>query len=151
MEWIIGRGRHMTIFPNLLLNDLASTHLRTYRPLAVDRMETMIWCIAPVGEPKDMRAARLRKFEDFFLPSGMATPDDVAVAESAQKASFALNSKWTNMGRGMDFKIDGPDAAARELGFSPQASQQQLGPRDRYAGRLPTLARDDGTRRGAPP
>ena len=112
----------MTIFPNLLLNDLASTHLRTYRPLSVDRMETMIWCIAPVGEPAEMRAARLRKFEDFFLPSGMATPDDVAVAESAQKASFAFNSKWTNMGRGIDFRIDGPDAAARELGMTPQAS-----------------------------
>ncbi len=110
----------MTIFPNLLLNDLASTHLRTYRPLAVDRMETMIWCIAPAGEPAEMRAARLRKFEDFFLPSGMATPDDVAVAESAHKASFAFNSKWTNMGRGIDFRIDGPDAAARELGMTPQ-------------------------------
>jgi benzoate/toluate 1,2-dioxygenase subunit alpha len=122
LDWVIGRGRHMTIFPNLLLNDLASTHLRTYRPLAVDRMETMIWCIAPVGEPKQMRAARLRKFEDFFLPSGMATPDDVAVAESAHKASFAFDSKWTNMGRGMDFKIDGPDHAARELGMSPAAS-----------------------------
>lgn len=122
MEWIVGRGRHMTIFPNLLMNDLASTHLRTYRPLAVNRMETIIWCIAPVGEPKEMRAARLRKFEDFFLPSGMATPDDVAVAESAHKASFAFDSKWTNMGRGIDFKIDGPDGAARDLGMSPQAS-----------------------------
>jgi benzoate/toluate 1,2-dioxygenase alpha subunit len=86
MEWIVGRGRHMTIFPNLLLNDLASTHLRTYRPLAVDRMETMIWCIAPVGEPADLRAARLRKFEDFFLPSGMATPDDV------------IASRWNSSG-----------------------------------------------------
>ena len=112
----------MPIFPNLLLNDLASTHLRCYRPLAVDRMETMIWCIAPVGEPIDMRAARLRKFEDFFLPSGMATPDDVAVAESAQKASLAFNSKWTSMGRGSEFRIEGPDAAARELGMSPHAS-----------------------------
>jgi len=122
LEWILGRGRHMTIFPNLLMNDLASTHLRCYRPLSVDRMETMIWCIAPVGEPAEMRAARLRKFEDFFLPSGMATPDDVAVAESAQKASFAFNSKWTSMGRGSEFRIDGPDAAARELGMVPQAS-----------------------------
>jgi benzoate/toluate 1,2-dioxygenase alpha subunit len=122
MEWIMGRGRHMTIFPNLLMNDLASTHLRTYRPIAVDRMETMIWCIAPAGEPKEMRAARLRKFEDFFLPSGMATPDDVAMAESAQKASFAFDSKWTNMGRGAEFRVDGPDAAARELGMSPKAS-----------------------------
>jgi benzoate/toluate 1,2-dioxygenase alpha subunit len=98
------------------------THLRTYRPLAVDRMETMIWCIAPVGEPADLRAARLRKFEDFFLPSGMATPDDVAVAEAAQRASHALDSRWTIMGRGIDFKIDGPDQAARELGMTPQVS-----------------------------
>ena len=122
VEWILGRGRHMTIFPNLLLNDLASTHLRCYRPLSVDRMETIIWCIAPVGEPTEMRAARLRKFEDFFLPSGMATPDDVAVAESAQKASFAFNSKWTSMDRGSEFRIEGPDAAARELGMVPRAS-----------------------------
>jgi benzoate/toluate 1,2-dioxygenase alpha subunit len=122
LEWIVGRGRHMTIFPNLLLNDLASTHLRTYRPLSVDRMETMIWCIAPVGEPAAARAARLRKFEDFFLPSGMATPDDVAVAESAQKASWALDNKWTIMSRGIDFKVDGPDAAARDLGMTPLAS-----------------------------
>jgi benzoate/toluate 1,2-dioxygenase alpha subunit len=122
MEWILGRGRHMTIFPNLLLNDLASTHLRSYRPIAVNRMETMIWCIAPAGEPGEMRAARLRKFEDFFLPSGMATPDDVAVAESAQKASFAFHSRWTNMTRGIDFRVDGPDEAAKALGMSPRAS-----------------------------
>jgi benzoate/toluate 1,2-dioxygenase alpha subunit len=122
LEWIVGRGRHMTIFPNLLLNDLASTHLRTYRPLSVDRMETMIWCIAPVGEPAAMRAARLRKFEDFFLPSGMATPDDVAICEAAQKASWARGSRWTSMSRGMDFRIDGPDEAARALGMAPKAS-----------------------------
>jgi benzoate/toluate 1,2-dioxygenase alpha subunit len=122
LEWILGRGRHMTIFPNLLLNDLASTHLRTYRPLSVDRMETMIWCIAPKGEAREMRAARLRKFEDFFLPSGMATPDDVAVAESAHKASFAFDSAWTHMDRGSEFRIIGPDAAARELGMQPAAS-----------------------------
>jgi len=122
MEWIVGRGRHMTIFPNLLLNDLASTHLRTYRPLSVDRMETMIWCIAPKGEAPELRAARLRKFEDFFLPSGMATPDDVAIAEAAQKASWALDSPWTIMGRGMDFRVDGPDQAARDLGMAPCVS-----------------------------
>jgi benzoate/toluate 1,2-dioxygenase alpha subunit len=122
LEWILGRGRHMTIFPNLLLNDLASTHLRTYRPLSVDRMETMIWCIAPKGEPADMRAARLRKFEDFFLPSGMATPDDIAIAEAAQRASWALDNKWTVMTRGIEFKIDGPDVAARDLGMTPDAS-----------------------------
>ena len=88
----------------------------------VDRMETMIWCIAPAGEPADLRAARLRKFEDFFLPSGMATPDDVAVAEAAQRASHALDNRWTLMGRGIAFKTDGPDQAARELGMAPAVS-----------------------------
>jgi len=122
MKWVMGRGRHMTIFPNLLLNDLASTHLRTYRPLGPERMETTIWCIAPEGEPADMREARLRKFEDFFLPSGMATPDDIAICEAAQKASWALAAGKTDMSRGQAFKIDGPDEAAAALGMRPAES-----------------------------
>ena len=122
LEWIVGRGRHMTIFPNLLLNELASTHLRTYRPLGPEKMETTIWCIAPAGEAPDLREARLRKFEDFFLPSGMATPDDVAICEGAQKASWALAARSSDMGRGNMFRIDGPDEAARALGFDPVAS-----------------------------
>jgi benzoate/toluate 1,2-dioxygenase alpha subunit len=124
LDWIIGRGRHMTVFPNLLMNDLASSHLRTYRPLSIDRTETIIWCIAPVGEPAEMRAARLRKFEDFFLPSGMATPDDIAIVEAAQRASWALESRWTEMSRGSGaaFHIEGPDQAAKDLGFVPKVS-----------------------------
>lgn len=122
LKWILGRGRHVTIFPNLLLNDLASTHLRVYRPLGLERMETIIWCIAPVGEPADARAARLRKFEDFFLPSGMATPDDVAIAEAAQQASWARASRWSVLTRGLAFCQEGPDQAASELGFVPRMS-----------------------------
>ena len=122
LAWIIDRGRHVTVFPNMLMNDLASTHLRVYRPIGVDRMETIIWCIAPVGEPEEARATRLRKFEDFFLPSGMATPDDVAIAEAAQVASWAHASPWSVLSRGLSFCQDGPDEAARELGFTPAIS-----------------------------
>lgn len=124
LEWIIGRGRHMTIFPNLLLNELASTHLRTYRPLGPEKMETTIWCIAPAGEEPDLREARIRKFEDFFLPSGMATPDDVAICEAAQKASWAKAARGSDMSRGSGaaFSMNGPDEAARALGFDPVAS-----------------------------
>jgi benzoate/toluate 1,2-dioxygenase alpha subunit len=122
LEWILGRGRHTTIFPNLLLNDLASTHLRVYRPLGLERMETIIWCIAPTDEPTEARAARLRKFEDFFLPSGMATPDDVAIVEAAQRASWAHASRWSVLSRGLAFCKEGPDEAARELGFTPRMS-----------------------------
>ena len=122
MDWIVGRGRHITIFPNLLLNDLASSHLRTYRPLGVDKMETTIWCIAPKGEPEDMRAARLRKFEDFFLPSGMATPDDIALCEEAHIASFGKHAGWFDLCRGDAFRTQGPDNVAKAIGFSPIAS-----------------------------
>ena len=122
LAWMIDRGRHVTVFPNLLMNDLASTHLRVYRPLGIDRMETIIWCIAPVGEPAEARAARLRKFEDFFLPSGMATPDDVAIAEAAQHASWAHASPWSLLSRGLHSCQEGPDDAARALGFVPRIS-----------------------------
>lgn len=122
MDWIVGRGRHITIFPNLLLNDLASSHLRTYRPLGVDKMETTIWCIAPKGEPEDMRAARLRKFEDFFLPSGMATPDDIALCEEAHIASHGKHAGWFELSRGDVFRMDGPDEVAKAIGFNPVAS-----------------------------
>lgn len=122
MEWIIGRGRHITVFPNLLLNDLASSHLRTYRPLGVNRMETTIWCIAPKGEPPAERAARLRKFEDFFLPSGMSTPDDIALCEEAHIASFGKHAGWFELTRGDAFRSDGPDDAAKAIGMEPLAS-----------------------------
>jgi benzoate/toluate 1,2-dioxygenase alpha subunit len=52
----------------------------------------------------------------------MATPDDIAIAEAAQRASWALDNKWTVMTRGIEFKIDGPDVAARDLGMTPDAS-----------------------------
>ena len=77
----------------------------------------------------------------------MATPDDVAVAESAQKASFAFNSKWTSMGRGSEFRDRWPRCCRARTWHGAAGLQQQLGPRDRDAGRVPALAPDDGTRR----
>jgi benzoate/toluate 1,2-dioxygenase alpha subunit len=152
LAWMIDRGRHVTVFPNLLMNDLASTHLRVYRPLGVDRMETIIWCIAPVGEPAEARAARLRKFEDFFLPSGMATPDDVAIAEAAQKASWAHQSPWSVLSRGLSFCKDGPDEAARALGFAPRISSDswdhEVAIRGVYRRWLEMLQRDAGWHHG---
>ena len=65
---MLERGRTVTVFPNLLLNDVASTCIRIWRPLCRDdRNET--WCIAPKGEAPDARRARIRKYEDFFLPA----------------------------------------------------------------------------------
>jgi benzoate/toluate 1,2-dioxygenase alpha subunit len=121
-EWMLRRGRNLCVFPNLVLNDLASTHMRSHRPLGPDRTEVTIWCIAPVGEPAEARAARLRKFEEFFLVTGMATSDDVISLDVAHAGCMGRAARWTNFRRGTTTVIDGPDADARALGIDPVTS-----------------------------
>ena len=67
VKWMLERGRTVTVFPNLLLNDVASTCIRIWRPLCVGLTEIETWCIAPKGEAPDARRARIRKYEDFFF------------------------------------------------------------------------------------
>ena len=56
------------------------------------------------------------------------------------------------MGRGIDFKIDGPDAAARELGMSPQASSNswdhEIAMQGVYRRWLEMMERGEERRRG---
>ncbi|MSQ72768.1 MAG: benzoate 1,2-dioxygenase large subunit [Betaproteobacteria bacterium] len=125
-NWMLRRGRNILVFPNLIINDLASTHIRTVRPLGVDQCEITIWCIAPVGEPAEARYARLRKFEDFFLVTGFATSDDVASLDCVQTGSQATARQWTDYSRGMATVVQGADAAARELGFEPVTSNSSF-------------------------
>lgn len=121
-HWMLRRGRNLLVFPNLVLNDLASTHMRTHRPLSADRCEVTIWCIAPKGEPKEARYARLRKFEDFFLVTGLATSDDVISLDVAHAGCRGRELQWTDYARGMGMMHEGPDAEARAFGFKPRIS-----------------------------
>ena len=118
-EWMLRRGRNVLVFPNMVLNDLASTHLRTHRPLGPERTEVTIWCIAPKGEPADARFARLRKFEDFFLVTGLATSDDVISLDTAQAGCHGTGAGWNEYTRGLGQMIKGPDDRARALGMNP--------------------------------
>ena len=121
-DWMLRRGRNLLVFPNLVLNDLASTHLRTHRPLAPTRTEVTIWCIAPKGEPDEARRARLRKFEDFFLVSGLATSDDVVSLDTAQAGCAGGDDGWNEYTRGLAAMRAGPDDLATALGMAPAAS-----------------------------
>jgi benzoate/toluate 1,2-dioxygenase alpha subunit len=121
-DWMINRGQTITIFPNMLLNDVASTTVRTWRPVAVDRTEIETWCLAPIGESKEARRARIRKYEDFFLPGSIAVPDDVRAMEGVQWGAAGLDGQWNDYSYGRHTMIDGPDQAARELGFTPVSS-----------------------------
>jgi benzoate/toluate 1,2-dioxygenase alpha subunit len=121
-EWMLRRGRNLCVFPNLVLNDLASTHLRVHRPLGPGKCEVTIWCIAPKGEPREARIARLRKFEDFFLVTGMATSDDLVSLNVAQEGCAGRAARWTDFARGAATVTAGPDEDARALGINPLSS-----------------------------
>ncbi len=42
------------------------------------------YCLAPRGEDRAARAVRIRQYEEFFNPSGLATPDDATAYEDCQ-------------------------------------------------------------------
>ncbi len=96
-------GRNLTIFPNMqVVDNVTSMMLRVIRPVAVDFTEMRTYCLAPVGESDEDREARLRDYEDFFNPSGLATPDDNVIYEHSQ-SGFGAELAGTTFGylRGM--------------------------------------------------
>lgn len=119
VKWMLERGRTVTVFPNLLLNDVASSCIRIWRPVSVGLTEIETWCIAPKNEAPDARRARIRKYEDFFFPASLAVPDDVSAMEGAQTGSEALDDGWNDLALGHKTLVDGADEAAMELGVTP--------------------------------
>ncbi|MBN9050645.1 MAG: Rieske 2Fe-2S domain-containing protein [Rhizobiales bacterium] len=125
VKWMVRRGRVLTAFPNLLINDVASSAIRVWRPVSVHETELETWCFAPVGESPKAREARIRKFEDFFFPSSLAVPDDVAAMEGAHEGSLATGMGWVEFARGREFAKDGADDAAEDMGIVPTTSNSQ--------------------------
>ncbi len=122
VDWMLRRGRNLFLFPNVHLMDQPSTQIRVTRPIAPDRTEVRVYCIAPKGESRAARAARLRKFEDFYTVTGMATPDDLAALEDCQYGAAGTLSRWSGLDRGIGIALDGPDDAARGIGANPVSS-----------------------------
>lgn len=121
-QWML-KNRNLQVFPNLQIAETAALMLRTYRPLAVDLTEMRSYCLAPIGESEEARAWRLRQYEDFFNPSGMATPDDTVTYEDCQAGFRAPGHNWLQgYQRGMSGEKTGADDLARSLGLRPTAS-----------------------------
>src|SRR5271166_3927324 len=121
-DWMIGNSRNLCLYPNVYLMDQFSSQIRTYRPLAVDKTEVTIYCIAPKGEAPEARSQRIRQYEDFFNASGMATPDDLEEFRACQMAMMGRAARWNDMCRGAKHWIEGPDAAAEPIGLKPLMS-----------------------------
>ena len=121
-QWML-KARNVHVFPNMQIADAITLMLRTFRPLAPDRTEMKSWCLAPAGEAPELRAWRLRQFEDFFNPGGMATPDDTVVYESCQRGMAAKSLSFLQgFSRGIAAVREGADDAARALGIRPASS-----------------------------
>ncbi len=121
-DWMM-RTRQFNLFPNLQLASNAALQMRVIRPLAVGLTEITSHCVAPVGEEPAARRQRLRQYEDFFNPSGLATPDDTVIFEASQRGFEAGEVIWQQgMSRGSGAMREGPDEHARELGIAPRTA-----------------------------
>ncbi|MEO8203374.1 MAG: SRPBCC family protein [Betaproteobacteria bacterium] len=115
--------RNLTLFPNVQIAENASMQLRIIRPLAVDRTEMLAYCVAPKGEAAEARVARLRQYEDFFNPTGFATPDDTSAYEACQRGDEARTLDWQQgYARGLTAVKAGGNAESEELGIHPETS-----------------------------
>lgn len=116
-------SRNLTIFPNVQFAENASSQLRIIRPLSVDRTEMRTFCMAPIGESAEARRLRIRQYEDFFNPSGLATPDDAVVYEACQEGYASSGSPWLQgYSRGICGKVDGGNDFSRAIGLAPEQS-----------------------------
>ena len=104
------------------LIDVSSLQLRVWKPLSVNRTEMTSWCLAPIGEPAAARRLRIRQYEDFFNPTGLATSDDNVIYEW-QQAGLSAQAAGQTQGylRGLGAPGVGANAHADELAFRPES------------------------------
>lgn len=122
-RWMVDYVRNLVVYPNLLLMDQSSTTIRMIHPISVDKTLVEVYCIAPKGEPTAARERRVRQFEDFLGPAGMATPDDLGVFEATQKSMLGtLIPKLQGYSRGQQAIQQGANENADTIGLKPEAS-----------------------------
>ena len=96
-------NRNLLVFPNLVINDGSSVTVRSFWPVAADRMRVTAWALGPVEESEPARARRLDSFLTFYGPGGFATPDDVEALEAVQAGLQSWREvRWSEMSRGLN-------------------------------------------------
>ena len=121
-DWMINHSRNLCLYPNVYLMDQFGSQIRVVRPIAVNKSEVTIYCIAPKGESDEARARRIRQYEDFFNASGMATPDDLEEFRACQVGYNGIALEWNDQSRGSKHWIHGPDEHANAIGLKPLMS-----------------------------
>ncbi|MGE0399902.1 MAG: Rieske 2Fe-2S domain-containing protein [Kofleriaceae bacterium] len=99
--------RQLQIFPNLIVVDTTAITIRTWDPIAIDRIATTAWALAPRGQDAELRAISLAGFLTFFGPGGFASPDDIEILELVQRGFANKEQRFVDFSRG----IASPDPA----------------------------------------
>jgi len=121
-DWMTTMFRNLSLYPNLHLLDQMATLIRHFRPIAVDETEITFYCMAPVDESSENRLRRLRQFEEFFMGSGMGTPDDNAIFEECQRGFQGRETGSNFVSFGLHKQHDGTDEIAASLGIELESS-----------------------------
>ncbi|OJY20363.1 Rieske 2Fe-2S domain-containing protein [Pandoraea sp. 64-18] len=124
-DFIVNQTRNLCLYPNVFLMDQFSTQIRVVRPLSVDKTEVSIFCFAPKGESAEVRAHRIRQYEDFFNVTGMGTADDLEEFRACQAGYAGTTALWNDLSRGAPLWIEGPDDNARKMGLTPRLSGER--------------------------
>ncbi len=96
-------NRNLVVFPNLVINDGSAVTIRTFHPIAADKMRVTAWALGPQEESASARARRLDSFLTFYGPGGFATPDDVEALECVQSGLRTWQEiQWSELSRGID-------------------------------------------------
>ncbi len=123
-DWMFNL-RNLTLFPNMQVAENASSQLRIIRPIAPNKTEMRTFCIAPKGEAPAARRARIRNYEDFFNPTGMATPDDTVSYEDCQEGHGSPVRPWLlGYSRGMTNTRAGGNAFSTGAPMDPARNAQ---------------------------
>lgn len=121
-DWMFNM-RNLTLFPNLQIAENASLQMRVIRPLAHNLTEMQTWCLAPWGESDAARMLRIRQYEDFFNPTGMATPDDNSLYEECEIGLAAQGGPWLQgLARGHALTIKGGNSYSDAIHMTPVSS-----------------------------
>jgi benzoate/toluate 1,2-dioxygenase alpha subunit len=133
-DWALGKLRNLLLYPSVFIMDNRGSQIRVVRPIKVDLTEITTYLVAPVGEPPDLKRRRLRQYEDFFNPSGMATPDDLAEFISVQEGMGGRLQRHSDLSRGAGNQVIGANAHARTLGIAPVSSGEACADEGIYIG-----------------
>jgi phenylpropionate dioxygenase-like ring-hydroxylating dioxygenase large terminal subunit len=121
-KWML-YTRNLLVFPNFQLLETESLQIRVNRPLAADKTEITTYCVVAKGESQQARRLRIRQYEEFYNPTGLATPDDMAVFDALQTGQATEWVDWhQGYMRGLATVKRGADAHAQEIGINPVTS-----------------------------